>query len=251
MTHEHRWSCQERGALVRLIVLLLLLWGATLSSARGEAADNVTEPPQVGQLLKLLADPTVRTWLEEELKKRPINEHQTTAQEVSWTRLACDWLADTRARLDRLGAAVPRLPQEFRNAAANLAKELQNHSPLGIVALVLGFALLGRGAEWAFRRATNGARVRAEHAPLDTLVHRLRATAVRFAFELTAIAVFALGSIGAFLVLDWPPTLKEIVLAYLVATLASRVVVLVSRLMFEPGISGIGATDRLVPMGDE
>ena len=126
------------------------------------------------------------------------------------------------------------LPQEFRNAAAILAGELQNHSPLGVVALVLGFAILGGGAEWAFRRATKGVRVRAEHASVDTVAHRLRATAIRFAFELTAIAVFALGSIGAFLALDWPPALKEIVLAYLVAALASRVVVLVSRLLFGP-----------------
>ena len=75
---------------------------------------------------------------------------------------------------------------------------------------------------------------------------------VRFAFELTAIALFALGSIGAFLALDWPPALKEVVLAYLVAALASRVVALVTRLMFEPQMVGEAiAGDRLVPMASE
>jgi small-conductance mechanosensitive channel len=235
-----------------LTVLLLLLWGGAPGGARGETVDDVAAPAQVRQLLKLLAEPAVRTWLEEELKKSPRSEHQAATREISAARLAAERLAVARARLDRLGAAVPSLPQEFRNAAAVLAGELQNHSPLGVVALVLGFAILGHGTEWTFRRVTKGAQARAEHASVDTVAHRVRAAVVRFAFELTAIALFALGSIGAFLALDWPPALKEVVLAYLVAALASRVVALVTRLMFEPQMVGEAiAGDRLVPMANE
>src|SRR4051794_16620253 len=84
----------------------------------------------------------------------PRSEHQAATREISAARLAAERLAVARARLDRLGAAVPSLPQEFRNAAAVLAGELQNHSPLGVVALVLGFAILGHGTEWTFRRVT-------------------------------------------------------------------------------------------------
>ena len=55
---------------MRLIaVLILLLWSGAPGGARGETGDDVAAPAQVRQLLKLLAEPAVRTWLEEELKK--------------------------------------------------------------------------------------------------------------------------------------------------------------------------------------
>ena len=75
---------------------------------------------------------------------------------------------------------------------------------------------------------------------------------VRFGFGLAGVAVFAAGSIGAFLALDWPPVLESIVLAYLLAALASRVTLLLSRLLLEPRVrSEDAARYRLVPMPDE
>jgi moderate conductance mechanosensitive channel len=76
---------------------------------------------------------------------------------------------------------------------------------------------------------------------------------VRFAFGLTSVAVFALGSIGAFLAFEWPPLLKQIVLAYLVAALAWRVALLFGRLLLEPRFADDEEAPRyrLVPMPDE
>jgi small-conductance mechanosensitive channel len=230
---------------------LALLWPAALNGACAQTPVDRPSPPEARELLRLLNEPGVRRWLEDELTKGARAELQA-APEASSARFAAERLALARARLDRLGAAVPRLPEEFRAAAAMLAAELQNRSPFGIVVLILGFGLLGRGAQWAFWRATRGARHRAEHAPYDTVAHRLRATAVRFAFGLTSVAVFALGSIGAFLAFDWPPRLKQIVLAYLVAALAWRVALLVSHLLLEPSMADDDrARYRLVPMPDE
>ena len=74
---------------MRLIaVLILLLWGGAPGGARGETGDDVAAPAQVRQLLKLLAEPAVRTWLEEELKKHPHREHQAATREISAARLA-------------------------------------------------------------------------------------------------------------------------------------------------------------------
>ncbi|MFL5235563.1 MAG: mechanosensitive ion channel family protein [Microvirga sp.] len=232
---------------MRIIAALL---GLFLLAGMPASAQTPEPPAQVRELLKLLGEPAVRSWLDAELKKAPPNGQG--AAEASFSRFAAERLALTRARLNRLGAAVSQLPQELRHASAVLGGELQNRSPLDILVLVLGFGLLGAGAEWAFRRATHAARLRAEHAPFDTVAHRLRATAVRFGFGLAAVLVFAAGSIGAFLAFDWPPVLKAIVLAYLIAALAWRVALLVSRLLLEPRL---GADDvaryRLVPMPEQ
>src|SRR5215213_2574756 len=232
---------------MRIIAALL---GLFLLAGMPASAQAPEPPAQVRELLKLLGEPAVRSWLDAELKKAPPKGQG--AAESSFSRFAAERLALTRARLNRLGAAVSQLPHELRDAGAVLGGELQNRSPLEILVLVLGFGLLGAGAEWAFRGATHAARLRAEHAPFDTVAHRLRATAVRFGFGLAAVLVFAAGSIGAFLALDWPPVLKAIVLAYLIAALASRVALLVSRLLLEPRL---GADDvaryRLVPMPEQ
>ena len=55
--------------------------------------------------------------------------------------------------------------------------------------------------------------------PVATANERLRMIGMRLAFGLAHVAIFALGSLGAFLVFDWPPLLRRIVLAYLIAAL--------------------------------
>ena len=212
-------------------------------------APEAAPPAQVRELLKLLGEPKVRSWLEDELKRVPA---QNQTRPASLSRLTAERIALSRTRVDHLSAAASRLPEEFRNAVDVLSGELQSRSFLEVLALVFGFALLGLGAEWGFWRATHAARLRAEHAPLDTVAHPLRTTGVRFGFGLAGVAVFAAGSIGAFLALDWPPVLKSIVLAYLLAALASRVTLLLSRLLLEPRVrSEDAARYRLVPMPDE
>src|SRR3954447_11356747 len=242
----------ERGGGGRAMWLVLSLFvaltlSAPLATASAQTASPVA-PAEVRELLRLLNEPNVRSWLGEELKKAPSDG--PAASERAVASLVAERLAVTRARLDGLGAAVPGLPTEFGKAAAVLGAEFQDRGPVGILTLVLGFGLLGLGAEWAFLRATRRGRERAAHAAFDSAAHRLRATAVRLAFELTAVAVFALGSVGAFLALDWPPLLKQIVLAYLLAALGWRLALLVSRLLLEPRRREF-AGHRLVPMPDD
>jgi moderate conductance mechanosensitive channel len=246
----------QRAGLIMMRVsagLFAFLIAAVLAAGAGaQTVDPASPPSQVRELLKLLGEPAVRDWLNEESRKLPAAQGQSSAAERP-SQLAAERLALARARLNRLGAVVPRLPEEARRGAALLGRELQNHNPLGIVVLILGFPLLGLGAEWAFRRGTRRARERAEHAPYDSVAHRLRATGVRFAFGLTSVVVFALGSIGAFLVFEWPPLSKQIVLAYLVAAVAWRVALLLGRLLLEPRLPDDKHAPRyrLVPMPDE
>jgi len=158
-----------------------------------------------------------------------------------------------RTHLASLAAAVPRLPHEVRRAADLLAQELQSRSALDVILLVLGFLGLGAGAEWIFRRATATARGRIVSRPVATANERVRMTGVHLAFGLAHVAIFGLGSIGAFLVFDWPPLLRRIVLAYLVAALLLRVALLVGRILLTPGAVGHHDPEalRVVPVGNE
>ena len=100
--------------------------------------------------------------------------------------------------------------------------------------LVIGFLALGTSVEWLFRKATAGLSGRLERLPAETVNDRLYAVAARLAMAVGRLVVFALGSIGAFLALDWSPLLREIVSGYLIAILAVRAVMIVARLMLSP-----------------
>jgi hypothetical protein len=60
------------------------------------------------------------------------------------------------------------------------------------------------------------------------------------------LVAFALGSIGAFLALDWSPLLREIVSGYLIAILAIRAVMIVARLMLSPAAERF----RIIPSSE-
>ncbi|MBB3018773.1 small-conductance mechanosensitive channel [Microvirga lupini] len=158
-----------------------------------------------------------------------------------------------RTHLASLVAAVPRLPQEVRHAGDLLSQELQSRSLLEVVLLVLGFLGFGAGVEWIFRKATASARGQVVSRTVKTANERVRMTGMRLAFGLAHVAIFGIGSIGAFLIFDWPPLLRRIVLAYLLAALLLRFALLCSRILLSP--RSVGHHDpeaiRIIPMTNE
>ena len=67
---------------------------------------------------------------------------------------------------------------------------------------------------------------------------------MRFAFAVGLVAAFALGSVGAFLALDWPPLLREMVFGYLVVFLVIRVAIVVGHFLLAPHHERF----RIIPM---
>ena len=123
------------------------------------------------------------------------------------------------------------MPGELRRVGGILAEEIGEYGVVNVVLLLAGFVALGFGAEWLFRRATAGARRRIEALPLDTVAERLRTVGLRLALSAGEVLAFALGSIGAFLAFPWPPVLRQIILAYLVAFLAVRAALVAGRFL--------------------
>ena len=81
-------------------------------------------------------------------------------------------------------------------------------------------------------------------------VERMRAIGLRLAFGLSEVVIFGLGSIGAFLAFDWPPLLRQVVLAYLVAAVVLRLVLVLGRFLLAPDGGGPQDADRfrVVPL---
>jgi moderate conductance mechanosensitive channel len=192
----HLWSKVLAAAFYGVVLLFLASAGSLGAKAQSAPALS-PPPPQVQQLLQLLQDPAVRSWIDEQ-RKPPVavtaSEPEPTTSEMMMQRIT-----GLRERLAALAAAVPRLSDEFRNASGRLLHELQGRRPVSVLLLVIGFLALGTGAERLFRRVTASSRQRVVTRPVNATSERLHAIALRFVFNLADIAIFAVGSIGAFL----------------------------------------------------
>ncbi|MGF1629274.1 MAG: mechanosensitive ion channel domain-containing protein [Kiloniellaceae bacterium] len=232
------------------MTLLLLVLASPNSAQEASAPVDAGTQTKIDQLLELLGDPQVRSWLDrqrEAVAPVPTATGPVAAAMASPGSYLSGRLGAIRQHVRNLVAALPTLPQEVERTRATLGLEFAEHGPVRILLLIAAFVALGFSAEWLFYRAASGVEAWIVALPLATVRERLRAVAVRLAYGVGIVAAFAIGSIGAFLVVDWPPLLRQIVLAYLLAFLTLRVALTFSRFLLAPG----GERFRVVPMSTE
>lgn len=199
------------------------------------ATAAVQDPPaQVRALLNLLADPTTQKWLEKQSLPRTAAPPAHAGSKVSVSDYFSSRIGAIRAHIVALAGVLPDLPNQFKHAAGLVTAELGQGGRLKVLLLLIVFVALGFGVEWLFRQATAKIRDRLDSLPLETVNDRLRVVVVRFAFAVGLVAAFAVGSIGAFLALDWPPLIREMLFSYLLVFLAIRVAIIVGRLLLAP-----------------
>ena len=195
--------------------------------------------------MRLLADPAVRTWIEQAAAGQNVTVASATAAEAEELQpFVHRRLADLRANVRSLVAAVPQAPAELARAGMALEGEMMSVGPLRVLLLIGVFAGLGFGVQWMFWRATARWRQRITDSPLDTVDERLRAVFQRLLYGTLMVVSFAVGSLGAFLALPWPWLLQEIVTAGLFVVFAVLVASVLGRFLLAPG----GPRFRVLPM---
>ncbi len=216
-----------------------------------EAAPAAEPPAKVQELLKLLDDPAVREWLAQHQAGTAAAQPTTPAappeQEMGASSYFAGRIAAIREHISALVAALPKLPAELERAGIILGLEFQERGLIKILLLIAVFIGLGFGAERLFYWIARGIEAWIKALPLDTVAQRLLAVAVRLAYGLGMVTAFAIGSVGGFLALDWPPLLREIVLGYLLAFLVLRLTLVAARFFLAPS----GERFRILPMSTE
>lgn len=180
--------------MTRLAVFLLAFLVATSA-----AAQSAPPPPQqkIDQLIGLLQDPEIQTWLESRKK-----EQDTTAAAAQPSGFAT-WEARVRARIDGILAAVPRIPSEMSEGAARARQDAVSHGYAPIFLIFAGLVAIGAAAEWLFRRA--------------------RPASIGPVARLLPVAVFSVVVAIIFFAVEWPPLARLVLLAYLVAFIVYRI----------------------------
>lgn len=191
-------------ALVLVTFMVLSIWQG--SGWAQETAPEVP-PEKVRQLLEVLNEPDVKAWLESKAAPPP-----ATAPALSDT--FASWETAVRNRIAGLVAAVPRIPQELADASGVIARDVNDGRPGKVILILVALMAVGFGAEWLVRK----------WLPKKASTYGRNLVPQAILVNLAALLTFSLASIGSFLILEWPPLLRRIILTLLVAVIAFRFV---------------------------
>ncbi|HSY85252.1 MAG TPA: hypothetical protein VLA85_01675, partial [Verrucomicrobiae bacterium] len=248
MGQQNRIVPRARAFLRRICLLLpLLFFGSPLlaasppAAAPAAASPTAGEPAKIHELLGLLGDPQVQEWIKAQQAAKAAEPAAAGTQAKGPDLLATRFTA-IRDHFGALAAVIPQMPAEFQRARDALVAETHGRGLL--VVLLAVFIGLGLGVAWLFLWVTRGLRRRSLELPMDTVPQRLIALIARLVYGVLLVAAFGLGSIGAFLIFDWPPLLREILLQYLFAFLAFCLTLVLSRFLLAPGAPGLEDVDK-------
>jgi small-conductance mechanosensitive channel len=241
-------TCLRGGMLIAAALMALGLLAAPVMAQ----ADPAAPPQKVQDLLKLMGDPEVQKWVDAQ-RAVPPAPSSGPARAADDGMLFATALARIHRHFTELAAAIPRLPTEFAAAGAAIGTALEGYGLLGFALILAIFVAAGFAAQWLFWRWTAPLRAWIAASELTTVRDRLTAMAARLVYGAGSVAMFALGSIGAFLVFAWPPLLRPILLGYLLAVLGFRLARVVLEFLFSPPeLAGFGeaARFRVLPVSD-
>lgn len=211
----------KAAVLTACLSLLVMVLAGPVSAQTTQPAAVVAPPEKVEQLIKLLDDPEVKSWLA--TKSAPAGE---TPEQAAAVELA-SWENAIRHHLSALRQAVPLLPGEAANALQTVRTEINGHGFATIILLFGVLLALGFGAEWLFRQAITTRRGASGHEEAPGGAFRLLS-------ELVPVVVFSVVSAGVFLIFEWPVLLRVIILTYLVAFIVVRTVLAIARAVLAP-----------------
>ena len=228
-----------------MVVALGALLGSIGVHARADQAEPVrpTETAKVRQLMDLLADPEVRSFLE----RSRLEHARTDAAEPATQSMAVSLsghLAALRAHFSELLRSGADLPAQASTANAMARAAIDQRGFWSTATALMAFVLLGYGAQALFHLVGRRFRRWLLALKLETVDERVRAVFARLLYGLGLIGSYALGSIGAFLLLDWSDLIKQLLLGFLIAFLIVRLSNVVGRFLLAPGAERF----RVVPI---
>lgn len=247
---------QQIRTLLTLVVLIVLApaavnaQGALLATqqTKTEAAPVAVADPSpndLRELMRLLGDQNIIGWLRENAENFGKTDGTSTdADDVSFRDQLRTGLNGIQARIQALSAAWNVLPAVPQTVAEHWNAGMTPDETLRGITYVLIFLFVGAGLEWLYWQYFQAALIRIEVRPITSLRQRFGSAVFRAILIGTALALFAVGSLGTFATFDWPSLIENIVLDLLIAVFAIRAISTASKFLLAPRVDDL----RLVPL---
>jgi small-conductance mechanosensitive channel len=230
------------------MILAALIGTASIAPAHAQTSETAVPSENVERFLELLKDPSVQSWLQQRSTPAPAPVQPLVP--AGKTGSFSEFTMMFRGHIASLFSAALSLPDEASRAAAILHSDMAVDGGTRPLILVGAFVLVGLAGQFVFRLVSAKWRVRSERASSLTARDRANALMLRLTWGLCYALSFAVASIGFFLLFEWPPLVREIVVGYLLAIVAFRLVVIVLDVVLAPD-SVDGHPFRLVPASNE
>lgn len=234
-----------------MLIFLGLLHAATPLSAQmmlpGAGSSETTETPaepspnDIKELARLLADPTVVNWLQQ--RAAGLGEDGAPAN-LTFRESVELGLIQIQARVQEVGTALALFPSLPSIVSTTWQQGLTPREQLNFVVLLIIFVFVGVGLEWLYWRYAGYFRRRVELMRSNRYIDKVRSALTRLALVAGGAVFFSLGTIGTFVIFDWPPNAEEFVLELLFALVMLRVVSALALFALAPRIEAL----RLVPL---
>lgn len=216
----------------------MLLPGTGVSETEAEPAEP--SPNDIKELARLLADPVIINWLQQRAEgiSDGANQNQTFREAME------QGLNQIEARVQRVGASLALLPYTPAIISSTWREGLSPREQLNFVVLLIIFIFVGAGLEWLYWRYAGYFRRRIELGSSDSYFDKARSAVIRLALVSGGALFFSLGTIGTFVIFEWPPNAREFVLELLISLVILRAIAAVALFALAPRVESL----RLMPL---
>ncbi|MGO7215560.1 mechanosensitive ion channel family protein [Rhizobium ruizarguesonis] len=206
--------------LLTAVALASVLLCASIAVAQSVTPAS-PQPESVQRFIGMFSDPDVQRFLQQQSQAA-----KTAAEPPLETRNAdpsfSEFTMRFRAHASSLLGAIQSFPLETMRGGAVLERDIQANGGTRPIFLVAAFVAVGLAAQWLFWWISAGWRSWMARAPFATARERMIALAARLLWAACYVLSFGLGSIGFFLMFQWPPVIREMVVGYLFAIVIFR-----------------------------
>ncbi|MBY5437359.1 mechanosensitive ion channel family protein [Rhizobium leguminosarum] len=206
--------------LLTAVALAFVLLCASIAVAQSVTPAS-PQPESVQRFIGMFSDPDVQRFLQQQSEAA-----KTAAEPPLQTRNAdpsfSEFTMRFRAHASSLLGAIQSFPQETMRGGAVLERDIQANGGTRPIFLVAAFVAVGLAAQWLFWWISAGWRSWMARAPYATVRERVIALTARLLWAACYVLSFGLGSIGFFLLFQWPPVIREVVVGYLFAIVVFR-----------------------------
>lgn len=227
--------------LVALLFGVLSISGAPAQMLPGldgdQSAEESTQPTalELQTLVELLEDERVRTWLREQALAATADIADDEASNMTFSEWVGQHFSLIEEKVTLLANASMAAPAAFDRAVAIIRIELDQR-PYTILVSVLIFLGVGYILEYAFYKSfTRNKAVRAYFLDRKrTAIDQLKMNLYRMVIDWLTVLVFALGSIGAFLLTPRTLVFEILVVTYLSVFVLVRFASAMGRFVLAP-----------------
>ncbi|MGK0171344.1 MAG: small-conductance mechanosensitive channel [Gammaproteobacteria bacterium] len=248
-------SLVARGGLLCAVMLVLNLppaWAQDTAPALAPALASVSAEIEIEQLIAHIEDEKTRSELLAQLRllsfaSRAVGTPPASSTGAELIRELSRWLHSANSELVRSLSTLTTLPTAFRELGTRLLVTGKGTAWLKVVAKIAAVLLCAWLVQAGIKRVLSRPRTALESGAPERWLEKIPIQLGRAMLELLAIGAFAACAYAVLSLVRLSESPQLLTLAIINASILTRVVAVLGRLLFSPGLGML----RLIPTTDE